>query len=191
MRRSSFVTINLMIRIITGTAKNKRLITPKIKNFHAVQEIVKGAVFSIIANKVSGAVCLDLFAGSGNLGLEALSRGAQWCDFVDENKEAKNTILQNIKSCGFSTNSKFHFKDAVKYVANTDKKYDLVFVDPFYDQTSHVFLMENLEEIIKKDGLIIFFHGDNLKVEDIIKKTDLKVFDERKFGQSIFSILGK
>jgi 16S rRNA (guanine(966)-N(2))-methyltransferase RsmD len=179
-----------MIRIITGSAKNKRLKTPKIPDFHSVQEVAKGAVFSIIGDeKVQGAQCLDLYAGSGNLGLEALSRGAAWCDFVDEHKEAKKVITENINDCRFGHKAEFHFKDAVKYVSNTEKVYDIIFVDPFYKDTAHVFLMENLEEILNPQGMIVFFHGENLDIKKTIAKTKLHVTDERKFGQSIFTII--
>lgn len=180
-----------MLRIITGKAKNKRLKTPEISGFHAVQEIARGALFSIIGKKVSGSLCLDLFAGSGSLGLEALSRGAKWCDFVDENKEAKKVVLENIKTCAFEKEAEFHLRDAVKFVGNTEKAYDLIFVDPFYQDTSHVFLTENLAEIINDNGLIFFFHGENLPLKKLISKINLKIIDERKFGQSIFTILKK
>jgi 16S rRNA (guanine(966)-N(2))-methyltransferase RsmD len=178
-----------MIRITTGTAKNVKLETPKIPDYRAVQEVAKNALFNIIGDKVVGADCLDLYAGSGNLGLEALSRGASRCDFVDDHKEARNTIIENIGKCGLSQQSEFHLKDAVKYAANTNNKYDLIFVDPFYHTTSHIFLMKNLEEILKPQGLICFFHADNLKPENLIKDTSLQIIDQRKFGQSYFTLL--
>lgn len=178
-----------MIRIITGKAKNIKLKTPEIPEFRSVQEVAKGSAFSIIGEKVEKAVCLDLFSGSGNLGLEALSRGATFCDFVDENKTSIKAIEENIKKCKFESNYEVHLKDSVKYAANTEKKYDLIFLDPFYNDTAHVFLMQNLEEILNDDGLIVFFHGDNLEISKVIKNTDLKVVDERRFGKSFFTIL--
>lgn len=180
-----------MIRITTGTAKNTKLKTPDIHGFRSVQEIAKSSLFSILDDKVKGVICLDLYTGSGNLGLEALSRGAYWCDFVDDHKEAKNVVLENIKKCQFEEKSEFHLKDSVKYAANTEKKYGLIFVDPFYDNISHIFLMKNLEEILNREGLIIFFHAKNLNMEKLINGTTLKVADERRFGKSYFTILKK
>ncbi len=130
-----------------------------------------------------------MYTGSGNIGLEALSRGAKFCDFVDESKEAEKAVLKNIKNCNFIETAKFHHKDAIKYAANTEKTYDLIFLDPFYDNIHHVFLMQNLEEILKPEGSIIFFHGKNLDVQRVIKNTNLQVMDERKFGNSVFTIL--
>ena len=180
-----------MLRITTGLAKNIKLKTPSIPDFKAVQEVAKSSIFSIIGDKVINACCLDLYAGSGNLGLEAISRGAAYCDFVDKHPEAKKAILENISKCKFENKTEFLFKDSVKYVANTMKKYDLIFVDPFYERMSHIFLLKNLYEILALKGLIIFFHGENLILEDMIKDTALKIVDSRRFGKSYFSLLVK
>jgi 16S rRNA (guanine966-N2)-methyltransferase len=177
------------LRITTGKAKNKKLKAPKIRNFRAVQEVAKQSLFSTLGEKVVDAVCLDLFAGSGNLGIEALSRGATWCDFVDEHKAAVNVIRENLKNCALEDNATDYREDAVKYAANTDKKYDLIFVDPFYEDTSHVFLMKNLEEILNEKGIIAFFHGKNLNMEKLTLDTNLEIIDERRFGNSYFTVL--
>lgn len=178
-----------MIRIITGSAKNTKLYTPDIPGFRSVQEVAKGSLFSILDQIVKESVCLDLYAGSGNLGLEALSRGAAWCDFVDDHKLAETAILNNIKKCGLEEKAEFHLKDAVKYAANTDKRYDLIFVDPFYENRSHVYLTKNLEEVLNPKGYITFFHDHDLDVENLIQDTDLTMTNQRRFGKSYFSIL--
>jgi 16S rRNA (guanine(966)-N(2))-methyltransferase RsmD len=168
----------MKLRITSGTAKNKNILAPDIPNFKAVQEVVKLAIFSILGDKVNEAVCLDLYAGSGNMGLEALSRGASWCDFVDENWESKQAVLKNIKNMGFEEKAEFHFSDTVKYVGNTSKKYDIIFADPFYETISHKFLVKSLGEILNKDGIIFFMHGDNLKMDKMAEGTELKIIDE-------------
>jgi len=182
-----------MLRITTGKAKNRKLKSPNVEGYRGVQEVVKQAVFSILGEKVENAVCLDLFAGSGNVGLEALSRGAKHCDFVDEAPQAIKSIEENIVKCGFEmdTEAQVIRSNAVKFAANTEKKYDIIFLDPFYEDTSHIFLMKNLEEILNNDGTIIFFHGEQLDINKVLKDTQLKVIDERKFGRSYFSILSK
>jgi 16S rRNA (guanine966-N2)-methyltransferase len=180
-----------MIRVSGGTAKNKKLIPPDIEDFRAVQEIAKQAAFSIIGDKIKDAVCLDLYSGSGNLGIEALSRGAKRCDFVDENYEAYGVISENVKRSGFIEKAGFFKKDAVKFVANTAQKYDIIFADPFYDTTAHVFLMKNIAKILNDGGIIVFFHGKNLDFPSLIKDTGLKIITERQFGGSLFEILTK
>lgn len=177
------------LRITTGTAKNKRLKTQNIEGFRAVQEVAKSSVFSILGDKVLGAFCLDLFSGSGNMGLEALSRGAEWCDFVDSNYFSCEVIRENIVNCGFFEKSEVIRKEAAKYVVNTEKTYDLIFLDPFYDDVNHKFLVSNLENILNKDGVIIFFHGENLDLKTLIEGTGLNIMEERKFGKSFFTIL--
>lgn len=179
------------IRIITGLAKNKKLKAPDIEGFRAVQEISKASLFSMLGEKITDAVCLDLFAGSGNLGLEALSRGALWCDFVDENSESIKAIEENIVECGFLEKSSIIRKDAGKYVTNANRNYDVILVDPWYKDTSHRHLVSNVENILKENGIIAFFHGDELKLETLIQGTSLIISEERKFGKSIVTLLKK
>ena len=136
------------IRITTGIAKNKRLKAPSIEGFRAVQEIAKSSLFSILGEKTENAVCLDLFAGSGNMGLEALSRGADWCDFVDDNYFSSEAIKENILNCGFLEKSEVFRKESSKFVVNAPKKYDVIFLDPFYDDVSQRHLMSNLGSIL-------------------------------------------
>jgi 16S rRNA (guanine(966)-N(2))-methyltransferase RsmD len=177
------------IRITTGIAKNKKLKIPEIEDFRAVQEIAKSSVFSIIGEKVVNSTCLDLFAGSGNMGLEALSRGAKWCDFVDENPISVKTIKENIINCGFLEKSEVFRKKATKYITKTDKKYDLIFIDPFYKDISQKYLVSNLKNILNKDGIIVFFHGENLNIKDLVQGTNLKILEERSFGKSFFTLM--
>lgn len=179
------------IRIITGSAKNKKLKAPDIEGFRAVQEIAKASLFSILGEKIINAVCLDLFAGSGNLGLEALSRGALWCDFIDENPKSIKAIEENIVRCGFLEKSSMIRKDTGKYVTGTDRNYDVILVDPWYKDTSHKHLVSNLGNILKENGIIAFFHGDELKLETLIQGTSLIISEERKFGKSIVTLLKK
>ncbi len=177
------------IRITTGSAKNKRLKAPEIEGFRAVQEVAKSSVFSILGDKILGAVCLDLFSGSGNMGLEALSRGASWSDFVDENFLSCEAIKENVLNCGFLEKSSVERKESAKFVVNAPRNYDIIFLDPFYEDINHKFLVSNLENILNEDGVVIFFHGDNLDLKTLIEGTDLKIVDERKFGKSFFTIL--
>lgn len=179
-----------MIRITTGTAKNIKLFTPDFKEFRAVKEIVKQSVFSVINEDIQNKECLELFAGSGSIGLEAISRGAKSCHFVDENYKSVEVIKKNIKKCKFDESRVEVVKsNAVKYAANTEYKYDVIFLDPFYHDTSHIFLMKNLEEILNENGFIVFFHGTNIDIEKILKDTQLKITDQRKFGKSLYTII--
>lgn len=177
------------IRITTGTAKNKKLKAPDIEGFRAVQEIAKSSLFSMLGEKINNAVCLDLYAGSGNLGIEALSRGAKWCDFVDDNYESIQAIEENLVNCDFIEKAEVTRKDVLKFIVNAPINYDVVFIDSFYKETTHKYLVGKLEGILNKDGVVAFFHGDNLNLNSLITDTNLKIVDERKFGKSYFTLL--
>jgi 16S rRNA (guanine(966)-N(2))-methyltransferase RsmD len=180
-----------MPRVTTGSVKNRKLQVPDVPNIRVAQDVLKLALFSIIGERVVDAECLDLFAGSGSLGIEALSRGAKFCIFVDENKKATETIERNIKVCKFGGVSEVKKTNAIKYAANTTGTYDLIFVDPFYDDLKQKFLFQNLEEIINEDGIIAFSHGKNLDIEEQILNTNLKIITQRRFGRAYLTILKK
>ena len=173
-----------MTRVTTGTAKNKKLAMPKIPEFRAIQDVAKMAVFSILGDLVTDATCLDLFAGSGNMGIEALSRGASYCDFVDSDKESVNSMEKNLKNTDLMEKAEIHRQEAVKFVANTSKKYDLVFLDPFYKDVKHKYLIALLQESLNPGGIVVFFHGDNLEMPSLLEKTAFQIIESRRYGKS-------
>lgn len=178
-----------MIRVTSGTAKGRKLKTPNITKFRAAQDVVKLAVFSILDTKVENAFCLDLYAGSGSFGIEALSRGAKFCHFVDELKTAQVTVLENLKTCDLVDQGEFFKQDAVKYVANASRIYDIIFADPFYEETSHKFLLQNMAEILNDRGVIVFSHGKDFDITKNLVNSSLELFTQRRFGEAYISIL--
>lgn len=177
------------IKIITGTAKNKRLKAPNIEGFRAVQGVAKASLFSILGKQIKGTVCLDLFSGSGSLGIEALSRGAKYCTFIDEESRAVRIIEENLRNCNLIEKAEIVRKNAVKFAGNSPRNYDVIFLDPFYEDISHKFLMQNLENILEEGGIIVFFHGENLDLDKTLENTNLKITDQRRFGKSYFSLI--
>ena len=107
-----------MLRIITGTAKGKKLKTLEGEATRPTSERIKEAVFSAIQFDVEGRRVLDLFAGSGQMGLEAISRGAVSAMFVDSAREAMDIVKDNAKSVGFFDRSKFLVSDWKNYIRN-------------------------------------------------------------------------
>jgi 16S rRNA (guanine966-N2)-methyltransferase len=179
-----------MTRITTGTAKNKVLKSPDIPGFQAVQEVAKLAVFAMLGDSIIESTCLDLFAGSGNIGIEALSRGASWCDFVDINRKSVEVIEKNLINCQLQEKAEIHQQEVAKFVANAEKTYDIVFLDPFYADIKHKYLMELLPEVLNPQGSAIFFHGESLDMEDLLKKANLKITDNRRYGKCFVDFLG-
>lgn len=123
-----------MMRIITGTAKGRRLETLEGDATRPTSERIKGAIFSSIQFECEGRVVLDLFAGSGQMGLEALSRGAERATFIDSSREAMEIVKKNAISTKLSDRCHYLVSDAKNYLrkASGRERYDLVFIDPPY-----------------------------------------------------------
>ncbi len=123
-----------VLRIITGTAKGKKLITLEGEATRPTSERIKEAVFSSIQFDIEGRKILDLFAGSGQMGLEALSRGGSSVKFVDSSREAVEVVKKNAQTTGFFDRCKFVVSDYRNYIrkAKGKEKFDLVFIDPPY-----------------------------------------------------------
>ena len=122
------------MRIITGSAKGKKRVTLEGEATRPTSERIKEAIFSSIQFEVEGRVVLDLFAGSGQMGLEALSRGAQKATFIDSSREAMEIVKQNSKATGFFEKCHYLVSDWRNYIrkASGREQYDLVFIDPPY-----------------------------------------------------------
>ncbi len=121
------------MRIITGKAKGCRLETLAGTDTRPTVERVKEGLFSAISFEIEGRRVLDLFAGSGQLGLEALSRGATSCVFVDAGKEAVQVVRRNATATRLSENATVLCADALSYLRQCRETFDLVFMDPPYD----------------------------------------------------------
>lgn len=120
------------MRIITGEARGKKLIAPEGMHTRPTTDRVKEAIFNIIQFDIEGRRVLDLFAGSGQMGLEALSRGAESCLLVDSDRGAQQAILKNIKNCGFEGRCRLASKDAFSVLAAEAGGFGLIFLDPPY-----------------------------------------------------------
>lgn len=182
------------MRIISGSARGLKLATLEGTETRPTLDRVKEPLFSIIQTKIKDAKVLDLFAGSGALGLEALSRGAQSAVFTDISKRAVEVINQNIKKMKFEEKSVVlnqSYEKTLKDLASESKEFDLIFLDPPYASG----LLENaIQEIISynllsKEGIIIVetdMESELQKVQNI----GLHIKDIRKYGRVILLMLG-
>lgn len=118
------------MRIIAGTAKGRRLVGPPGLDTRPLTDRAKEALFSSLGGRIAGAAVLDLYAGSGSLGLEALSRGAASADFVEWNRQAVASLRQNVVAV--SLGGTVHAIDVEQFLDRTTARFDLVFVDPPY-----------------------------------------------------------
>jgi 16S rRNA (guanine(966)-N(2))-methyltransferase RsmD len=149
------------LRVITGTARGRKLIAPPGTDVRPTTDKVKESIFSIIQFEVPGAVCLDLFAGSGQLGIEALSRGAAHCTFVERLPAVKSIIDENVNHCGFSEIATVRRNEALPFLLNTQTKFDIVFLDPPYNTDLLGKCLPVLAEKMNRRGIVIAEHGHN------------------------------
>ncbi|MCI8631293.1 MAG: 16S rRNA (guanine(966)-N(2))-methyltransferase RsmD [Firmicutes bacterium] len=178
------------MRIITGEYKGRRLESPKDRSIRPTTDKVKEAIFSIIAFDIPDAVCVDLFAGTGNLGLEALSRGAARCYFGDKSRESIAIVRKNINMCGAQDKSIIMAGEYQKVLASLREKADIFFLDPPYKDgfTEDCISLIAENDLLAEDGIIIAEHSKDEKLPDEIAGfTKIK---ERKYGAIIISIYG-
>ena len=141
------------MRVITGSARGRRLKTPETYDIRPTTDNVKEAVFNIIQFDVEGRRVLDLFAGTGQLGIEALSRGAAEAVFVDRDREAVKIVKENLKACALQ--AAVRQEDALSALRR-EEKFDLIFVDPPYDAGLYTDVLETIKSVDKlTDGGII------------------------------------
>ncbi len=141
------------MRVITGTARGRRLKTPEGMDIRPTTDNVKESVFNILQFDIEGRRVLDLFAGTGQLGIECLSRGAKEVVFIDQSRDAVKIIKENLKTCGFS--APVLQQDASSYLGACGS-FDLIFVDPPYDSGLYETVLEKINSIdILSDGGII------------------------------------
>jgi len=142
------------VRIIAGSRKGHSIAAPKGLDTRPTADRVREAVFNLVAPWVEGAQVLDLFAGSGAMGLEALSRGAARAVFVEGDPAACRTIEQNLDKLGLR--GEVRCGDVLPAIANERRRYDLVFCDPPYAERDHQALARYLPGLLADDGLLVF-----------------------------------
>ncbi len=151
------------MRIITGSRRGRRLETLEGISTRPTAEKVKEALFSAIQFDIEGRRVLDLFAGSGQLGLEALSRGAKSAAFVDASKDAMRIITANIAACDFAKESKTYRMDYNAFFLENRDRFDLVFIDPPYQSGLVWHALSKAAEVTNPGGTIICEHPANEK----------------------------
>ncbi len=176
------------MRIIAGFFKGRKLETPRDNRTRPTSDKIKEALFSILMNDIEGAVVCDLFAGTGNLGLESISRGAKKCYFIENSKESIKLIKKNIKKFEIENQSFVLLGDYMLGLGRIKEKIDIFFIDPPYGHKLEVQALERIREesLLAKDGKIVVEHEktDQLpnEIEGFIK------VKEKKYGRVVLSI---
>lgn len=182
------------MRVISGTLRGKKLKTLEGENTRPTLDRVKEALFSIIQFDIENASVLDLFAGSGSLGIETLSRGAKQVIFCDNSKDAIEIIKQNVAATRFTEKSEIINKDYMSTLeAIKHQKFDIIFLDPPYRSD---FAKESLNYIItndllSKNGIVIIETDDINKKQGILDTKGIKIVDTRKYGSVMLIFVRK
>lgn len=162
------------MRVITGTARGKRLITAEGRDVRPTPERVKEALFSAIQFDLEGRKVLDLFAGSGQLGIEALSRGAEFALFVDQSPISIDHINRNLQNTELADKAKVIRGDYAAVLMGMDQKFDFAFLDPPYASGLLSEALSTVQRHMNEHGLIICEHPKEQTLPDEVKDFALK-----------------
>lgn len=176
------------MRIISGQNRGTKLNTLEGKNTRPTLDRVKESLFNIINLKLEDAIVLDLFAGSGALGLEALSRGAKQTIFCDNAQDAIKVITQNIEKTRNKENSlllKMSYEKALQEIKNKAVALDIIFLDPPYESNFYFKSLELIKQykLLKDDGIIIVETDDKERTLNYIDNEYFDIYDIRKYGR--------
>ncbi|MCM0648715.1 16S rRNA (guanine(966)-N(2))-methyltransferase RsmD [Clostridium swellfunianum] len=175
------------MRIISGEAKGRKLLSPEGMGTRPTLDRVKQSIFNIIQHKTVGAKVIDVFAGTGSLGLEAVSRGAAECYLIDKGDSTFKFLKQNVENLIFSDRCTCINTDSYAALKEFGKKglvFDLIFIDPPYSKEMIPPAVEIISEknLLSKDGLIVSKIDSSEEIYTGNEKIEL--FDHRKYGNT-------
>ncbi|MHC1758686.1 MAG: 16S rRNA (guanine(966)-N(2))-methyltransferase RsmD [Negativicutes bacterium] len=182
------------MRIISGIAKGIRLKTPKGMNTRPTTDRVKESVFGILSPKLVDAEVLDLFAGTGNLGLEALSRGAVSAVLVDKNVQSIKIMMENAiltDLAGMTVVCREEVLHALKRLDNEGKAFDLIFCDPPYNLGLAPKVMQIIDEgnVLRDGGVLVLEHSRHEKLSEGLKR--IVAYRSEFYGETVVSFFMK
>jgi len=182
----------MKLRIISGSLRGKKIQSVPGTDIRPTSNRVREAIFNILSNSVSGVHVLDLFAGSGPLGIEAMSRGAESTVFIDNNKNAVSVIEKNIDSCSLTKRVEIISCDVVyslSFLKSARPEFKLVFMDPPYNKNliKPALVNIHLSGSLKKNARIIIEHSSSEKIPQDLQEFNIE--DEKKYGKTKVSFL--
>ena len=182
------------MRITSGTLKNRKIKSRGGKETRPTLERIKEAIFSIIGDKITDARFLDLYSGTGNMAIEALSRGASRAVMIEQDKEALRIIIDNVNDLKLDGKCRAYKNDvirAIEILGRKNEKFDIIFMDPPYQDNVTKKVLKAIEKanILTEDGVIICEHHLLEDLEDNI--ASFRKTDERKYNKKILTFYTK
>ena len=174
------------MRVISGKLKGRVLKGYNIEGTRPTMDRVKESLFAIIQWFLDDSIVLDLFAGSGNLGIEAISNGASKCYFVDNNKECIKVINDNINTFKINNQSVVLNKDYLKALNDFNVKFDIIFIDPPYKYNIKKELLDIIlnNNLLNNNGIIVFEYSN----DEEINNNNFKLLKNKKYGDKFISV---
>jgi 16S rRNA (guanine966-N2)-methyltransferase len=175
------------MRVIAGTARGRPLVAPRGTATRPISDRVKETLFAILADRVLDARVLDLYAGSGAVGIEALSRGAAHCDFVEHDRRALAAIRQNLERAGVGDRGSVHGQSVLAFLAAPrEGRLDLAIVDPPYAERAILAPLERLVTRLTPGAVVVVKHHWRTPIPIPRGLTALR---ERRFGETTLTFL--
>ncbi len=174
------------MRVVGGVAKGKRLRGATISEARPTSERVRGAIFNVLSSLDLNSVrALDLYAGSGSLGIEALSRGALWVDFVERHPRQCAAIKENLEATGLGDRARVYRRDAERALNVLEGRYQLVLMDPPYKLTTLDEVLDRLaeSELLEKGATVVAGHSKRLTLKS--SHGNLSLVGHYSYGDSI------
>jgi 16S rRNA (guanine(966)-N(2))-methyltransferase RsmD len=181
-----FILRGVFVRVITGSQRGRRLFTLEGNDVRPTTDKVKESIFNIIQFDVPGAKVIDLFAGSGQLGIEALSRGADSCVFVDASSKSISVVEENLKITSFREKSKTVRSDALGYLDRVIEKYDIALLDPPYKAGLMEDAIERIAPHINENGVIVCETGSEEFLPENIEGFTSKRYKYGKIALTVY-----
>lgn len=177
--------------IITGgNQKGKKIKTVKSREVRPTSSKIRESIFNMIQSGIADAVMLDLFAGSGIVGIEALSRNAAKVVFVEKNPKTVKILKENL--CNFEFNYELIVLDAILALDKLKNSvFDIIFIDPPYASGLIEPALEKIRSnnILNSDGIIIIEHSSSHKISETVKNLNFNILKEKKYGDTAITIL--
>ncbi len=176
------------MRVIAGTAGGRTLVAPRTRATRPITDLVKESLFGTLGERVPGARFLDLYAGSGAVGIEALSRGAAACTFVERGREALAALRRNLETTGLAADAVVRAADVTAFLAagGGGERYDLAMVDPPFADHAILAPLQALQSLLAPGATVVvrtFWRTPVLAPDGLV------VVRQRRFGETMLTFL--
>ncbi len=192
------------MRVVTGEAKGRKLKGPKTPGTRPIIDRVKQALFNILSYRVEDARFLDLFAGTGSVGIEALSRGATHATFIELNSKMLDLLRENLRITGLADRAETLHTDAFKFLqaqasagvlaSNTKREYDIIYVAPpqYQEMAARALGLLDSSPVVARSGLVIIqIHPKERAGVAAVPLNSLALTDERRYGSTLLMFYTK